>query len=640
MFFIPLLLAGFFEFGINIAKAVSNDVIINEIQVAGNTADDEFIELHNVSDENIDLSAWSVQYKGGSATKYSKKNFPTGSKIKAHDYFLITHSSFSGSAVPDMRHSTFTLSSEKTGAGGTIFLVKSQKNLDEITPDSAIIDKVGYGVTYEYESFPAQKPEKNQSIERKNFVDTDNNHEDFGLLGTPSPQSSAPAEPEPEPEPIVYSNKILLNELLPAPSSGNDEYIELYNPTAEDIDISGYVLKDASKSGKYVFPEGSLVGTNNYLVVYKKDFKFALNNSGAESVTIFSPDEQVVSKVSYSGSKTNVSYNFDGVAWRWSKLLTPGTKNKFNNLPEVSKKKDNKIYANVYADFSAKGHDKDKDKLKFVWDFGDGHKSYKKETRHKFKKPGKYKVTLKVSDGSEDKIETFNIKVEKFPRSKVKIVSVSPNPKGKDSDNEYIVLQNKSKKKINLKDWSIATGSKKLYNHPILEDFIIEPGKSLRLTREFSKFSLNNKKSKVELRYPDGKVAHDFTYDKKKESVAEDEIYTKESGAWAWVAPKTETKLAVAEKANPIEVSPRVEEAPIILATSGKNFSENENLRKIVLANFTQPQGIVLGTATFKPTFSGASTIKNKHFYLEIIFANLNSIFNHFLNKIFLKLAP
>ena len=38
------------------------------------------------------------------------------------------------------------------------------------------------------------------------------------------------------------------------------------------------------------------------------------------------------------------------------------------------------------VDFDARGKDSDRDTLKYTWDFGDGHKSYKKETsQHKEK---------------------------------------------------------------------------------------------------------------------------------------------------------------------------------------------------------------------------------------------------------------
>jgi hypothetical protein len=126
---------------------------------------------------------------------------------------------------------------------------------------------------------------------------------------------------------------------------------------------------------------------------------------------------------------------------------------------------------------------------------------------------------------------------------------VNANPKGKDSENETITILNKSKKKINFNGWSIATGWKKLYNHPISGDFKIKSGKEKEITREFSKFTLNNKKAKIELRYPDGEVAYEMKY-KKIEGIAEGEIYEKKKGGWAWQQSQKSIKSIKSEKLN------------------------------------------------------------------------------------------
>jgi hypothetical protein len=591
--FLILLLAGIFGFGK--PSLAFSQVIINEVMYSPEGADakHEWLEIFNSGVESINLSDWILfEANTKHALTLYQGDFdllPGGYAIIADDAstFKNDHPEYDGTVID----SVFSLSNS-----GELFSIKNNfvETISEISYTNALgADGNGF------------------SIERDELGSL---RESYVSGGTPGEKNSE------KPKPKVYSNRVTINELLPAPSSGNEEFVELYNPTAEAIDISGYLLKDASKTGKYVFPDGAEIKSLDYLVIYKKDFKFALNNSGVESVTLFDPDEKTVSAVSYSGSKTNVSYNFNGNVWHWSHFLTPSKENEFNNLPEVSKKKDNKIYANVYADFSAKGYDADKDKLKFTWDFGDGHKSYLKKTRHKFKKAGKYKVALRVSDGSEDKVETFNIKVEKFPKSKVKIISVSPNPAGKDSNSEFITLQNISKKKINLKSWIVATGSQNLYNHPVLKDIFIKPGETLKLTRDFSSFALNNKKARVELRYPDGKVASKMTYDKKQESVVEDEVYTKESGQWAWVAP--ETKLAVAEI---------TEKSPLPV--------EKEKVEIKLAKKETAPEEII---PAFEGIVAGASVEENREppqpqkiSYKNKTFDFLNSVINYFLNKLF-----
>jgi len=362
----------------------------------------------------------------------------------------------------------------------------------------------------------------------------ENWQESFVEGGTPGVENSKPEEKVLE-SPRVYTDNIQITELFPNPFKAQyEEYLELYNGTAERVDLAGWTLHDASKTGKYTFPVGFLIKAKEYLAIFKKDFKFALNNSGDESVTLFDPNGKEVAKASYGGSKQNLSYNFDGSLWRWSKFLTPGLENILNSEPYGTLKKAENIYVNVYADFSISTGDKDGDIIKVTWDFGDGYKSYLAKTRHKYLTTGKYLASVKLSDGSEEVLKEFVVEVKKIPHPKVSLVAVNANPKGKDSEFETLTIKNSSKKKINLKGWSIATGAKKLANHPIKESVIIKKGKAKEVTRQVSSFSLNNKKAKIELRYPDGKVASKLKYDHGKVAIAEDEIYEKTKSGWVW----------------------------------------------------------------------------------------------------------
>lgn len=528
LFFIVLLCAGFF--GLVAISSAEDSVVISAVQIYGNSSNNDFIELYNPTCSSINISKWKLRSRNSSvsATESSIKVLSDNQEIPAKGYFLWANSSF-GSLISADESSTATLA--------------NNYSLAILSPEDKIVDSITWGSNHKPFAgthLYAENPGKLQTLKKDaedNFT-TESNYAPKNSLFINNDELSLCAEAEPK----IYSNKIHINEILP---NAEEEFIEIYNPTEKDEDLSGWILRDASKTGKYVFPENSAIEAGKFFVVHKKDFKFALNNSGAEAVYLYNPAEILISQVSYAGAKGGISYNFDGAVWRWSRFLTPGAANIFNNIPNAKTKKEKKIYAGVPAEFSAKASDSDKDKLKFTWDFGDRHKSYKKNTKHTFEKPGKYNVILKINDGSEDKIETFKIKVEKFPKSKIKIVAVTPNPKGKDSDAEYLIVENKSKKKINLKNWIIATGSKKLYNHPISDDLVINPGEKINVTREFSKFSLNNKKAKVELRYPNGKMAHKIKY-ALKESVPEDASYEKTQLGWAWIKKtiqkNTETK--------------------------------------------------------------------------------------------------
>jgi hypothetical protein len=576
----------------------ATSLTISQVEI-GKNANDEFLIIHNTADNDIDLESlpFKLHIINSSGSDTNKILTFKNSIIMAKGSFFIAPKTYTGSEIPD---ATYSSSSNSLVKNGAVYISTNA------TDNTDILDYVYCTDGYPHKTIP---------------------------------------EPEPEP-PKIYTDKIYLNELLPAPGKDREEYIELYNPTDESVDLAGWILRDNSKSGKYIFPENSIINSLDYLVIYQEDLKFALNNSGGEAVNLYDPNENLVSSVTYNSSFTDVSYNFNGSIWRWSKLLTPGAPNQFNNLPDIKTKNPIKAYVNTYVSFEASGKDSDKDKLKYTWDFGDGHKSYKQNPEHKFEKTGNYAIRLKIFDGSEEVIENFTIDISKFPKNKIKIIGLSPNPKGTDSKNEYIVLQNKSKKKVNLKDWSIATGSnsKKMTNHPISESLTLKPGEKIKLTRDYSKFTLNNKKAKVELRYPDGEVADKTKYNKKDATVEEDELLVLADKKWDWVEPErallddTENLVNTDNILNVAETSPTVEnkiledqpEQETILETENKENEKiiPENMPEI--NNLLEENGEVLGLEIMRSNDNKSPLKMNQPGVLNRFF----TLFNSWINKI------
>ncbi len=454
-----LLILLFFVFNLVEAK-----IIINEIMTENeDSTKNEFIELYNTGNEEVILDGYKLTKKTKSG---NESNLLASSKffgeIPAEGYFLIAHPDYKEKIDADIAYS------------GSSYSIADDNSVLLYDSEGKVADLVGYGSAAAVESSGAANPEKDQSIGRLDGNDTDNNSQDF-TLQKPTPGEENKKIEEEKEEPVEYPSGILITELLPNPADNSDEYIELYNDTNGEIELENWLLHDASKSGKYIFSAKDKIAPEEYLAVYRETFKFALNNGGDEKVTLYDPNGKSVFEVGYHGSKKGVSYNFDGAKWHWSRFLTPGAENVFEGIPDGRLKIDKKAYLNVYAEFKILGLSK---KAKVVWDFGDGHKSYKAETKHKYKKIGKYKASVKYSEGSEDVTEKFTIEVEKIKHPEVKIVAVNANPIGSDMKSETITVQNKSSKKINLNGWSIATGWKKLVNHPIKEDFEIKAGKS------------------------------------------------------------------------------------------------------------------------------------------------------------------
>ena len=636
------------------AKATEGDIIINEIYATGN---DDWIELYNPTGIDFNLAINNFRlYKAVAASpsllmrfgNMSDGSYPGGNVIKAKSYYLIVRDDASESlrkkADAICTKESFTWSSE----GYTLYLGDDAIGGDD---DPDIVDRVIFGNGKGF----APKILDGSSIGRLNSKNTNDNSQDFTLQeSTPGAENSKLAEKIPE-SPKVYSDKIQITELFPNPFQAQyEEYIELYNGTAEKVDLAGWTLHDASKTGKYTFPVGFLIKAKEYLAIFKKDFKFALNNSGDERVTLFDPSGKEVSKALYDGSKQNLSYNFDGNRWRWSKFLTPGAENILNSEPYGTLKKAENIYVNVYADFSISTGDSDGDSVKVVWDFGDGHKSYLLKTRHKYLATGKYLASVKLTDGSEEVLKEFEVEVQKIPHPKVSLISVNANPKGKDSEFETLTVKNNSKKKINLKGWSIATGTKKLANHPISEKLMLKKKETKEITRQFSSFSLNNKKAKIELRYPDGKVASKIKYDHGKVSIAEDEVYEKGEEGWNWIEKISNDKSQIPNKSQDtitssssvisnqsLEIQNRNEgmgeevSRSIEIKRENKILNIKNDLVKIALL---KGQPMVLGAETVREVdgqYFFTPKIEQKHYlvsFWEKLLVNFNAGMNQVLN--------
>ena len=601
----------------------SDQILIDEVlpnPVGSSESKNEFIELYNFGDADIDLDKWYFSGKSGTFT-------------------------LSGTLKPG----------EYKAFRDTITLYNSASEIKLFNPNDELVDTLDY-------PDPSGQPEGyfwSFDPDSGNWdwtsINTENKKNQFDPETPPTDESGDSGDNTPPPTDDTPSDhKVYLNEILPNPKGADKskEFIEIYNAEDAPIDLKDWTLKYASST--YHFPDETTLDAGKFLTVYNdKDFKFSLGNSGNRTLSLFDKDGKKSSTVSWSTAKEAVSYNFDGAFWHWSRKLTPGEENKFNHAPKIKINKIKAAFVGVPLTFSLSAKDKDKDKLKYVWDFGDKHKSYLKNPTHIFLKKKDYHVILTVDDGSEKFAKTLSVKVKKYPQQDVRIVQLNPNPAGKDTGNEKITLLNNSKKKINLKGWKIATGTsnKKLINHIIAADFFIPAGKPADLTHLNAFFYLNNKAMKLELHYPDGKTADKLAYSKDK--IADDEIYKKTGSQWAWIAPPNKTELAFAP--NPAEPAPIVTvttaETPDNLGKYTANPElEKKNEYRVALANYSsniiipkitpEPSGRVLGASTVRETadiFAFTQPLPPEKHWLVKLFDYLAISANALANKLFLR---
>lgn len=516
--------------GILPATSVSADIVISEFSIGGTSrhADDDFIELLNTGTQPVSLHHWQLKKRtqGTSekaGTESSVRELGPNDCIAPGKTFLWV----SSKATSDYQDLANTLSSATLTSNNSLALLDDQDKLQD-----AIIFGSGHS-----HPFPALVTLSNPDPARAHARDPLTLLWQENLTPTPtggSPESCAttPSDPASTPSPPSLSG-IRINEIFPDPSAPQDqgEYIELYNAGMTDVDLSGWKITDATKTGRYTFPAGTPLAADHYLALTDQDFSFSLNNS-RETLSLFNTQDILQDTVSYSKTSKDVSLNWTSSGWRGSKTLTPGQPNILSNtLPTTRERVPKKGFQKIFLDFRARGQDQDGDTLKYVWDFGDGHKSYKSTTRHRYDKTGTYTVTLTTRDGSEETLETFSLEIKNFDPPKLRLTALLPNPNGSDTapGAEWIEIENHTKKDVDLLGYSLATGWKKLVNHPIRESFVIPKKSTRKLTREVALFTLPNEKGRIELRAPNGSVIHALKY-KFSQSLADDTVLKKEKG--------------------------------------------------------------------------------------------------------------
>ncbi|MBN1207074.1 MAG: amidohydrolase family protein [Myxococcaceae bacterium] len=201
--------------------ATANHVVISEVAVGKDVATDEFVELYNPTNQDIDITHWKLQYRPGISGDFSNSFTiapvapDTTVTIKAHGYFLIAHVNYVGGPTPDRTYNS-QLSLSGAANGGNVRIGPS--TLTSAVDDPNTVDKLGYaGADAPEGTAVAGIPPPGSSYERKagpdstaasmavggvdelygNAKDSDNNAADFVIRVTRQPQNSASATETP-----------------------------------------------------------------------------------------------------------------------------------------------------------------------------------------------------------------------------------------------------------------------------------------------------------------------------------------------------------------------------------------------------------------------------------------------------------
>ncbi len=123
---------------------------------------------------------------------------------------------------------------------------------------------------------------------------------------------------------------VIINEFLPNPegSDAKGEFIELYNQGSEQINLLNWTLDDIEGGSKpYKFVDDVWLLGNTYYLVERAESGLALNNSN-DAVRLYNDLDELIDEVEYEASFEGESYaRGQNGKWFWTTAITPAEEN-------------------------------------------------------------------------------------------------------------------------------------------------------------------------------------------------------------------------------------------------------------------------------------------------------------------------
>lgn len=144
--------------------------------------------------------------------------------------------------------------------------------------------------------------------------------------GTPTETQQGDEEIEPEPVQSVTLEPLQLTELLPNPKSpqtdSEDEFVELYNPNIEPIDLSGYKIQTGINfSYTYTFTDGTLA-PHGYTVITSGISNLSLANTSGRA-RLLAPNDTVIAETGmYQDAEEGNAWALIAGSWQWTTTPT------------------------------------------------------------------------------------------------------------------------------------------------------------------------------------------------------------------------------------------------------------------------------------------------------------------------------
>lgn len=240
-------------------------LVLNEIcGNDGNASEEDWIELYNTSGGAIGLNGVKlvkIDEDGVSEVIYT---FPEGATISGKGYLL------------KVKGVDFTQGISNTKSVAIVLQTPSGKDIDKFDKDVEFGEDGSHGAGGSYARIP------------------DGTGEWTVVTKATKGAANKVTEPE-EPSEIDYTG-LVLNEL----NGNKPKYIELYNSTDRELDITGVQMRKDDEDIVYIAPEGTKIAAHGFLVLlsdqtdYSLGFTSGLSAKKSVKIELLSPKNATI----------------------------------------------------------------------------------------------------------------------------------------------------------------------------------------------------------------------------------------------------------------------------------------------------------------------------------------------------------
>ena len=259
-------------------------LVLSEIMYHPTNSSLEFIEVFNSRGEPQDLSGFQI----AGSVNYT---FPNGSQIDGGGFVVIAKS------PPDLQN-VYGL----TNVFGPYLnnLPNSKGTVQLLNQAGAVLLEVDYDTT---PPWPISPDGAGHSLVLAHSSYGEGNvlawAASDAVGGSPGRTDSISADP---------LRSVVINEFLVNNISPGQQFVELFNPAGQSLDLSGCSLNDDPKTNKFILAPGSVIPARGFLVYYQSQLGFELNAAGGTLYLRNSQGSRVLDAVRYEGQQQGLSF--------------------------------------------------------------------------------------------------------------------------------------------------------------------------------------------------------------------------------------------------------------------------------------------------------------------------------------------